>query len=286
VVVHLAWQIQPSRDEAQTERTNVEGSRRVFEAAAAAGVKRIVYASSIGAYSPGPQDRIVDESHPHGGIPSSFYSRHKAAVEDLLDDFESRYEDIAVVRMRPALIFKGEAGSEIRRLFAGPFLPTRLVSPALIPLVPDIDGLRFQAVHTDDVAQAYRLAATGEASGAFNIAADPVLDAGRLQELLKARPLPVPSRPVRALAWLTWKARLQPTPPGWLDMALGVPLLDSSRAREELGWAPRHTSEEALLELIEGIRERRGAQTPPLDPASGGPLRLREFWTGVGGRSF
>ena len=77
----------------------------------------------------GPVPRIgrVDESWPTDGIVSSFYSRHKAAVEALLDGFEPRHPQVRVVRIRPALIFKGEAASEIRRLFVGPFLPSFLV---------------------------------------------------------------------------------------------------------------------------------------------------------------
>src|SRR5215204_4828070 len=78
VVIHLAWLIQPSRDESVTRSVNVDGSRRVFEAAAAAGVGALVHASSIGAYSKGPDDRPVDESWPTEGTPTSFYSRHKA----------------------------------------------------------------------------------------------------------------------------------------------------------------------------------------------------------------
>src|SRR3954466_12669550 len=78
-VIHLAWLIQPSRDGAELERVNVEGSRRGFAAAVAAGVGALVHASSIGVYSPGPKDRPVDESWPHEGVPSLFYSRHKAA---------------------------------------------------------------------------------------------------------------------------------------------------------------------------------------------------------------
>src|SRR5687768_7131191 len=81
VVVHLAWLIQPGRDEAILRATNVDGSRRVFEATVAAGVPALVYASSVGAYSHGPKDRRVDESWPTEGIESSFYSRHKAEVE-------------------------------------------------------------------------------------------------------------------------------------------------------------------------------------------------------------
>src|SRR3954469_2352890 len=117
-VIHLAWLIQPSRDEAELERVNVRGSRCVFEAAADAGAGALVYASSIGVYSPGPKDRPVDESWPRDGIPSLFYARHKAAAERMLDELEQRHPDLRVVRLRPALIFKREAGPEIRRLFA------------------------------------------------------------------------------------------------------------------------------------------------------------------------
>ena len=50
-VVHLAWLIQPSRDGEALRATNVDGSRRVFAAAAAAGVPALVYASSVGQLS-------------------------------------------------------------------------------------------------------------------------------------------------------------------------------------------------------------------------------------------
>src|SRR3954447_24171090 len=102
-VIHLAWLIQPSRDERELERVNVDGSRRVFEAAAAAGVPRLVHASSIGVYSPGPKDRPVDESWPRRGVSSLFYSRHKVAAEDALDEVEAR-TGVQTVRLRPGLI--------------------------------------------------------------------------------------------------------------------------------------------------------------------------------------
>ena len=281
-VVHLAWLIQPSRDEDKLYATNVTGSRRIFEAAAAAGVGAVVYASSVGAYSPGPKDRAVDETWPTEGIESSFYARHKAEVERDLNRFERDHPDVRVVRLRPGLIFKREAASEIRRLFAGPLLPSPLVRRELIPIVPDLPGLRFQAVHADDVAEAYRLAVVGQASGAFNVAAEPVLDPEALGELLGARPVRVPPTAVRRLADLTWRLRLQPTSPGWVDMALGVPIMDTTRARNELGWTPRRGATDALLELIDGLREGAGGPTPPLDRDAGGPWRTRELATGIG----
>jgi UDP-glucose 4-epimerase len=285
VVVHLAWAIQPSRDEAKLRAVNVGGSSRVFAAAEEAGVPALVYASSVGAYSPGPKDRAVDESWPTGGISTSFYSRHKAETERLLDRFEARNDSTRVVRLRPALIFKGDAASEIRRLFAGPFLPTFLLRPEWIPVVPRIARLRFQAVHSLDIGEAYRAAiVNGDARGAFNVAAEPVLDPDELADLLDARTVSLPAPLVRRLTDVTWRLRLQPTPPGWVDMALGVPVMDTARAREELGWRPVRSSRDALLELIEGMRQGRGAPTPTLDPHAGGPARAGEVLSGVGGR--
>ncbi|MDQ3768667.1 MAG: NAD-dependent epimerase/dehydratase family protein [Actinomycetota bacterium] len=285
-VIHLAWLIQPSRDEARTHEVNVIGSQRVFEAAAQAGVRTVVHASSVGAYAAGPKDRRVDESWSTTGIPTSFYSRHKAAVERILDAFEATHGTVRVVRLRPGLIFKGEAASEIRRLFAGPFLPRALVRRGLVPIVPRTPGLVFQAVHGDDIAQAYRLALVDPtARGAYNVAAEPVLDADALGGLLGARPVPVPAAALRAAANLTWRARLQPTEPGWVDMGLGVPLMDVARAREELGWEPLHGSGEAFMELFDGLRNGTGGATPPLAPGAGGPARVRELLQGVGGRN-
>ena len=284
-VVHLAWLIQPSRDLSKLRSVNVDGSRRVFEATAAAGVPALVYASSVGAYSEGPKgDSGVDESWPTDGIPTSFYSRHKAEVERMLDDFEPRHPGVRVVRLRPGLIFKREAASGIRRLFAGPFLPGFLVRKSLIPVVPGIERLRFQAVHSYDVGDAYRLAVKKDVRGAFNIAADPVLDPQRLAVVLGARGVRMPGAVLRAGAALTWRLRLQPSPEGWVDMALGVPVLDTTRARTELGWRPTRTSVEALEDLMAGMREGAGAPTPPLDPATSGPLRSRELAGATGAR--
>ena len=43
-------------------------------------------------------------------------------------------------------------------------------------------------------------------------------------------------------------------------MALGVPIMDTTRAREELGWEPRHDGGEALLELLGGMADGDGAR--------------------------
>jgi len=283
-VVHLAWVIQPTHNVDRMWVTNVVGSSRVFRALADAGVKTLLYASSVGVYSPGPKDSAVGEDWPTDGIRSSFYSVHKVEVERRLDAFEAEHSDVRVVRLRPALTFKRGAASGVRRLFAGPFLPSPLVRPGAIPVVPDIPRLRFQAVHSRDVAEAYRHALHAPVHGAFNVATEPVLDPPELARTLGARRVKVPARLVRLVADATWRLHLQPTPPGWLDLALGTPLLDTARIRTELGWTPTVSANDALLELMEGVREGAGIETPPLDPDTSGPIRSRELATGVGER--
>ena len=272
-VVHLAWLIQPSRQLDVLEATNVEGTARVLAAAGRAGVGALVYASSVGAYSAGPKDRAVDEGWPTDGIPTSFYSRHKAATERLLDGFETTHPGVRVVRLRKALIFKREAASGIRKLFVGRLVPGALLRPERIPVVPRHPRLVFQAVHTRDVAEAYRLALLSDARGAFNIAADPVLDSEGLGRVLDARPLPTPGPALRVAAGLSWRLRLQPTPPGWVDLALGAPVLDTTRARTELGWRPTVASGDALRELLVGLADGACAPTPPLAPRTTVPRR-------------
>ena len=81
---------------------------------------------------------------------------------------------------------------------------------------------------------------------------------------------------------LTWRLHLQPSPSGWLDMGLETPIMDVTKAREELGWKPRYSSKDALIALVEGLQEEAGLDTPPLSPRASGPLRVKEFLTGVG----
>ena len=285
IVVHLAWLIQPERRPEVLEAVNVHGSRRVFDAALHAGVGAMVVASSVGVYSPGPKDRAVDESWPRDGIRGSIYSQHKAAVERMLDAIEAEHPHVRIVRLRPGLIFQRDAASEIRRYFLGPLVPNALLRRSLLPAVPSTDRLCFQAVHADDVADAYRRAIVQrDVRGAFNIAAEPLMDAAELARVLGARRVPVAARVLRAAAALTWQAHLQPTSPSWIDLARGVPVMDTTRARTELGWEPRRTAGDALLELLDGLGSGAGGATPPLDRAAGGRLRHRELRTGIGSR--
>jgi nucleoside-diphosphate-sugar epimerase len=282
-VIHLAWMLQPARDPLMTWRTNVLGTTHVLKAAAAARVPALVVASSVAAYAPGPKDSPVTESWPTHGWPGAAYSREKAYVERLLDTFAHEQPGIRLVRMRPGFIFARESAAEQRRLFLGPLLYGPMVRPERSPIVPDAPGLRFQVLRTSDAAEAYRLAVARPVHGAFNLAADPVVDPGLLAELFHARRVRVPRPLLRTAMAAAWRTRLAPAPPQLFDALVRLPIMDCARAREELGWVPQFSAATALLDLVDGLRHGTGMTTPPLAPRL--PRgRLDEFATGVGGR--
>lgn len=257
-VVHLGWALQPSHDHRRMRATNVDGTAAVLEAAADAGVPHVVVASSVGTYKSGPKGRRVDERWSTKGLRRSSYSRYKAENERVMTAFEARRPEVTVTRLRPGLVMQRAAAAEIVGLFAGRWVPTRWlrhVRPPFLPLSP-----RFvsQVVHADDVADAVWRAVDRRAGGAFNLAAEPPVAASDVAAALGSRLLPVPYRLLRLVVQVTWWLRLQPTEPGWLDIAAKVPVMGTDRAREVLGWEPRHGSHEVLREFVDAVADRAG----------------------------
>lgn len=265
-VIHLAWQIQPNTRRDQLREVNVDGTRRVAEAVGRAGVGQLLVASSWAAYSPDPDKQLRDESWSTGGVRSSHYSVDKAAQERILDDFEAAHPQVAVARMRTALVFQREAGAAITRYFIGPFIPPQVLSPRTLPVVPLPQGLQVQVVHAEDAAEAYLTVLRAGERGAFNAAAEPVLDVAALGRLVgRGRTVEVPWGLVRPLLALGHKARLAAADEGWLDMARELPMMDSARLRG-LGWRPRHGAEETLTEMLRGLAGSEGTPTPVMVP--------------------
>lgn len=264
-VVHLVWGFQPTHDLAYLERLDVGGTKNVIGAVLAAGVPHLVHQSSLGVYSPAPaDDRPVDESWPRRGIVSSPYSRHKVTAERLLDEVAADHPTLTIARTRPVLIGQRTSGSGLLRYAVPALVPAAALR--VVPVLP-VDGrLRLQFVHADDVATAIRLMIEQHRGGAFNLAADGVLRVEDLARALGARHVPVPLPVLRRLADLSWRAHLQQVDVGWLDMAYGVPLLDSTRARVELGWSPQLSSAQVLAEVLGGMREAAHDDTPILRP--------------------
>jgi len=261
-VVHLAWGFQPTHDEAHLRELGVGGTRRVLGAVAAARVPHLVHMSSIGAYSPRRDDHPVAEDWPTGGVPTSVYSRHKSAAERLLDDFELAQPEVTVSRLRPGIIGQRDAGSSLLRYGLPGLVPAGVLRH--VPVLPLDRRLRLPMVHADDVAEASARVVEQRAGGAFNLAAPPLITVADLGSALDSRPVHVPSGLLRALVLASWRARLQPVDPGWLDMAYSVPALDTGRAARVLGWEPRTDALTVLRETLAGMSTAQAGPSPVL----------------------
>ena len=263
-VVHLAWGFQPSHREDRLRELGVGGTARVVDAVVATGVPHLVHMSSVGAYSRKHDDAPVDETWPTDGIPTSMYSRHKAAAERLLDELEVDAPDVVVTRMRPGIIGQRGAASALLRYGLPALVPSALLRH--VPVVPVDAGLVVPMVHADDVADALARVLEARAPGAFNLAAEPPVTAQDVADVLGARLVHVPSAAVRAAVSASWHARVQPLDPGWIDLGYASPLLDCSRARTELGWTPATDAVSVLEETVRGMQEAASGASAVLRP--------------------
>src|SRR3954447_5066049 len=275
VVVHLAWALQPGRHPEMLRRVHVEGTRRGVRAAVAAGVEYVVHMSSLGAYAPGASNTKVTEDWPTTGIPTSQYSRDKAEAERAVRELLARHPETVGTLVRPTLVLQPAAASEIGRYFLGPVVLGlgRLLPPPLAHLLPlPLPGLTVAFVHADDVADALERILDRRASGPFNLAAEPVLDGDAIARTLGTVRVPVPAPLLRTALSAAFHARLVPTEPGWLDIGLKAPALDSTRARKLLDWAPFHRGDEVLAQFVAALGRGDGAPGPLLAPAGGRTL--------------
>jgi UDP-glucose 4-epimerase len=274
-VVHLAWALQPGREPERLRRVNVEGTRRVARAAAAAGVTQFVHMSSLGAYAAGAGGREVAEDWPTTGIPSAQYSRDKSAAELVVRELLGSREGTTLTVVRPTLVLQPEASSEIGRYFLGPLLygAARLLPGPVARLLPlPLPSVHVGFVHADDVADALERMLDRRAPGPFNLAAQPTMDAAAVARALGTVRVPVPAMVVRAGLAAAFTAHLVPTEPGWLDIGTQAPALDTTRARRLLDWAPFHRGDEVLAQFVAALGRGTGAPGPLLRPAGGPEL--------------
>ena len=256
VVVHLALALRPADDEDYLSRVNVGGTQAVLKAMAGAGVRQLIYASSLGVYAPGATDP-VNEDWPHTGQQTSAYSRDKVAAEQLVDEFALAHPDVAVARFRPTLVVQRESAWEVQTLYLGPLVPRallKLLRRRVLPVVPLPAGIALQFVHADDVGDAVVRMVQSRATGVFNLAAD-ILDAHALAGLIGGRPIAVNPRLVRGVVTALHAIHAVAVTPGWYDVAMNSPTMNISRARDELGWSPTRSSTVSALELIGGLAD-------------------------------
>jgi nucleoside-diphosphate-sugar epimerase len=256
VVVHLAFIIMGSRQE--SARVNLQGTRNVFEATVAAErPRRLVYTSSVAAYgyhsdNPVP---ITEDVSPRGSA-EHYYSEQKAACEAALAEIVAGSQ-LEVYVLRPCIVAGPKAQALAEAMpwtqLPGPVKKVTQALPVLKPLIPD-PGTPLQLVHHDDVAEAIALAATTAAPpGAYNIAGDGVVSMSQVAEQLGARAIRVPRVAASATSELIARLPFVPSALEWLHAGRTSVVMDTAKAKQQLGWTPKHTASQTLSELAEAF---------------------------------
>jgi UDP-glucose 4-epimerase len=256
VVIHLAFVIMGSREE--SAQVNLAGSRNIFEATVAAErPRRLVYTSSVAAYGYHSDNPVpLTEDLPPRGSPEHYYSEQKAACEVELAKV-TKASSLEVLILRPCIV-AGPKSPALADAMPWRHLPrvvqsyTRAV-PLLKMLIPD-PGFPLQLVHHDDVAAAIALAATTDAPpGAYNIAGDGEVSISEVVTALGGHPVRVPAVAATTASTVLAHMPFVPSALEWLHVARASVVMDTSKAKSQLGWKPRYTSAETLQALAEAV---------------------------------
>jgi nucleoside-diphosphate-sugar epimerase len=257
VVVHLAFLITGSASRETIRAINVDGTLNVFRAAAAAGAQRFVYASSVAAYGfHADNPERIAEDWPVRPAARLFYAQEKAELEHLLAEESEKAPDLALYLLRPPIVLGPNAmgGKDVlpgplaplgRRLFGTPRrLPVRV--PVLVPEIP------LQFVHEKDVGRALVLCVVAAGPpGAYNIAGDGILTAADVAREFGAAPVRIPAGPAQVAARAFSRLPFLPPAAEWVEAFTRPSLMDTSRAREQLGWRPEYSGLEALRATLD-----------------------------------
>ena len=254
VVVHLAFMITGAASRETIRQINVEGTLNAFRAAAAAGARRFVYASSIAAYGFHRDNPVgMTEDWPARPAAHLFYAQEKAEIERLLEREAAGHAGLGVYLLRPPIVLgphavgakdlvPGRTRAALRRLGG---LMGRVPLPVITPPVP------VQFIHEDDVGQAFLLCIVGAgAPGVYNITGDGVLSGAELLRELGLTPIPAPARLLRAAARGVAAVPFAPPFTEWAEAFTHPAIMDASKAKQELGWRPRYSSLEALRDTL------------------------------------
>jgi nucleoside-diphosphate-sugar epimerase len=256
VVVHLAFLITGNSSRQTTREINIDGTLNAFRAAADVGARRFLYASSVAAYGwHDDNPAMIDEDWPVRPAARLFYGQEKAQLESLLEHEAETHPSVALYLLRPPIVL-GPNAVGAKDVLPGPLAPLgrRLFGrprrlPVPVPMLVPEHPLQF--VHEEDVGRALQLCVVGAGpAGAYNIAGDGVLTAGDVAREFGALPIRMPAAPAQAAAKAMARLPFLPPAAEWIEAASRPSIMDTTRAREQLGWTPRFTGLEALRDTL------------------------------------
>lgn len=243
--VHMAFIVGEIKDKKKIYDINVNGTRQTLNAVKAAGIRRLVVASSICAYGSHPNRGVITEETPLEGNPDSYYSHTKHIVEKMLDEFEKENPDVTVTRLRPSILCGPETDNFFLDLISSPVIFYPASNPEGIPLV-----------HEDDVGKAFHTAIKTGAPGSFNIASGNIAFA-KMGKIIGKKVIGLPYFLIQPLSDIGFKLGIVPISSHWTALSKYPFNLSCEKAKQQFGWTPRRTPEEAFREMI-AAREKNG----------------------------
>lgn len=236
VLQRIARRLSPATratDRAAMRAINLGATQSLFEAAARAGTRHIVYSSSVAVYGAWPDNPTpIPESHPLRPQPGFAYGEDKAAVESWLDRFTLAQTTPRITRLRLHAIIGPAAQPLVNALATAP-LALRLSSTP-----PPI-----QCLHEADAASAIIAALHACTGGTYNIAAPTPIPWNAIPRRLT---LPLPPAIAEALHRLAWPFTDALGDPGWLAGLRHPLIVDTRKATVELGWHATHNVASAI----------------------------------------
>lgn len=270
VVLHNVAQVPLAKDRDLFWDVNVTGTAHVLVAARDAGVSKVVHTSSSAIFGI-PEANPVTEATP--GRPVEAYGRAKLAAEALCHDASRAGLDVSIIRPR-TILGHGRLGI-LAVLF-------ELVAEGAPVFVLGRGDNRYQLVHADDLADAVLRIAARPGPRTYNVGAT---EFGTMRETLEAlvahagtgsRVRGLPAGPARTAMRVATSLGLAPFAPyHWLLYGESL-WFDTTRAREELGWEPRRSNAQMVIESYDWFRAHRAATPAGADRRSHhqSPVRL------------
>ena len=238
MLVHLAFVLNPIKDERRMYDIDVNGTHNVLEAAGAAGVEHVLVTSSTTAYGAFPDNPVpITEDWPVRGVAAFEYARDKTESDRLCQLWALEHPERTMTIVRPCIVFGPNVDNYLVRIWTdAPFQPD---------LGGNLDQL-IQFVHEDDLVEAIIGLLEGGHAGAFNVTGDGMMTMRETFEVIGAKVRRMPLRLGKALSRLTWRLGASETPPGQLEFAMNPWVCSNAKVKETLGWQPRYTSRETF----------------------------------------
>jgi len=251
--LHLAWQFNPLHDRRRQREVDVQGTLNFLRAAAAVALKRVVYCGSTTAYvnprNPGEEPWLAETAKPTG-TPRYLYSSHKAEIDRVVQDFQQQHPEMQVTLLRGAIVLGPHTQNIVSKMLDWPW--------PWFPWMFQVRGTDppFQFLSEEDMGAILLRAMKAAIGGIFNCAGDGTL---RYSEVVRAsgkHPWTPPAAILYPLTNLLWNLRLSPFPAGILDLIRYPWVADTTRLKTTFGYAPRHTSRQALEAFLAARRAR------------------------------